>query len=94
VYFKKDNPYIYVSEETTPGFFEAEVFAIEKRKFVKENQNFVEHLMVPFYDTINGRILLMKLEDYKKTGNNAPRLIGCWEVILAESIQEIYERYA
>jgi hypothetical protein len=94
VHFKHDNSCIYVSEENTPGFFEAEVYAIEKRKKVMENHGFTEHLMVPFYDTDNGRILLMKLEDYKKTGSNAPRLVGCWEVVLDESIQDIYMKYA
>jgi hypothetical protein len=86
VYFKKDNPYIYISEETTEGFFEAEIYAIEKKKTLGGNRNYVERLMVPFYDTKNGRILLMMLEDYRKTECNAPRLVGCWEVGLDEKI--------
>jgi hypothetical protein len=94
VYFKKDNPYIYISEEVTEGFFEAEIYAIEKKRKISGEGRYVERMIVPFYDTKNGRILLMKLEDHKKTECNAPRLIGCWEASLDDKIQEIYLRYA
>jgi hypothetical protein len=50
--------------------------------------------MVPFYNTDSDKIVFMKLEDYRRTGSAVPRLVGCWEVLLDENIQEIYLRYA
>jgi hypothetical protein len=62
VHFKADYPCIFVSEESSQGFFfEAEIYAIEKKKKV-EGCNYAEHLMVPFYNTDSGKVLLKKVE--------------------------------
>jgi hypothetical protein len=61
---------------------------------VVHKSTYAEVVLVPFFSIEYKKVLLMKLEDFRRTGGNSPRLIAGWEVILEDVIQPIYQKYA
>jgi hypothetical protein len=67
---------------------------IEKSNEIIHTDKYTELVLVLFYSVDRGKILLMRLGDFHKTGGNPTRMIADLERILSDVVQLVYHKCA